>query len=311
MAPSMLRTIKPLTLQVLLTVACLLWGANSAVAQNWRGLRVTPELRCSPYRAADYSYPQSVELRIIESLGSIWSPYTGRTFTDKRETDIEHIVARSEAHDSGLCAATANTRRRFFTDQLNLTLASPNVNRQQKRDHDAADWLPMLNRCWFADRVVRVRQKYNLSIDRREADALERVLDSCASTVLVRGGDRVEAASSVAGVPPSLPAEVAQCTTTATGGSPARKLARTALPPCVVTIQPIPTCETVMATASCVTPAAEVQADRVPRHVSPHDPAARLCCNSTMTMVTAESRARRRGGMALHPYGVAIQRIAI
>ncbi len=210
MAPSMLRTIKPLTLQVLLTVACLLWGANSAVAQNWRGLRVTPELRCSPYRAADYSYPQSVELRIIESLGSIWSPYTGRTFTDKRETDIEHIVARSEAHDSGLCAATANTRRRFSTDQLNLTLASPNVNRQQKRDHDAADWLPMLNRCWFADRVVRVRQKYNLSIDRREADVLERVLDSCASTVLVRGGDRVEAASSVAGVPPSLPAEVAQ-----------------------------------------------------------------------------------------------------
>ncbi len=58
---------------------------------------------------------------------------------------------------------------------------------------------PMLNQCWFADRVVRVRQKYNLSIDRREADALERVLNSCVSTALVRGGDRVEAA----GVEPS------------------------------------------------------------------------------------------------------------
>jgi hypothetical protein len=158
------------------------------MAQDWRGLRVTSELRCSPYHASDYSYPQSVELRIIESLGSIWSPYTGRTFTNKRETEIEHIVARSEAHDSGLCAATAHTRQRFSTDLLNLTLASPNVNGQQKRDHDAADWLPLLNQCWFADRVVRVRQKYNLSIDRREAKALDRVLASCASTALVRGG---------------------------------------------------------------------------------------------------------------------------
>ena len=30
---------------------------------------------------------------------------TGTWFNDITETDIEHIVARSEAHDSGLCAA--------------------------------------------------------------------------------------------------------------------------------------------------------------------------------------------------------------
>ena len=77
---------------------------------------VAPESRCSRYLASDYSYPQSIEARIIESLGGIWSPYTGRTFASRRETDIEHIVARSEAHDSGLCAATAATRRRFATD---------------------------------------------------------------------------------------------------------------------------------------------------------------------------------------------------
>ncbi len=40
-------------------------------------------------------------------------PYTGRWFANKRETDIEHIVARSEAHDSGLCAADEATRRRL------------------------------------------------------------------------------------------------------------------------------------------------------------------------------------------------------
>ena len=36
------------------------------------------------------------------------------------ETDNEHMVAASEAHDSGLCAAHAATKRRFAGDLLNL-----------------------------------------------------------------------------------------------------------------------------------------------------------------------------------------------
>ena len=135
---------------------------------------------------------------------------TGRTFASRRETDIEHIVARSEAHDSGLCAATAETRRRFATDLLNLTLASPGVNRGQKNARDAAECLPDRNRCWFTDRVVDVRQKYSLTIDRREANALDRVLASCASTALVRGGARVAARVDPGGRSGELPAEVAQ-----------------------------------------------------------------------------------------------------
>ena len=167
------------TILIALTVCGLLGSAHTTYAETWRGLRVAPESRCSPYQASDYSYPQSVEIRIIESLGAIWSPYTGRTFTNRRATDIEHIVARSEAHDSGLCAATAATRRRFASDLLNLTLASPELNREQKRDHDATNWVPEKNGCWFADRVIRVRQKYALTIDRQEANALDQVLSTC------------------------------------------------------------------------------------------------------------------------------------
>ena len=83
------------------------------------------------------------------------------------------MVARSEAHDSGLCAADLATRRRFATDLLNLTLAGPRVNRYEKVDRDAAEWLPAQNRCWFAARVIAVRQRHQLTIDRREADALD------------------------------------------------------------------------------------------------------------------------------------------
>ena len=162
-------------------------GAVTAPAETWRGVTVASEERCSPFdRKRDYTYPQSVELVVIEGMGRrIYGPYTGRTFASRRETDIEHIVAVSEAHDSGLCAADRDTRRRFARDPLNLTLAAPGINRCMrggKCAHDAAEWLPVKNRCWFANRVLLVRQKYALTIDRAEAEALDTVFSHCSST---------------------------------------------------------------------------------------------------------------------------------
>ena len=155
-------------------------------AETWRGLEVRPENRCSEYdRKADYPYSQSVELDIIASIGKIYGPYTATCFASRYDTDIEHIVATSEAHDSGLCAADRATRKRFASDLRNLTLASPRVNRHQKKDKDAADWMPQLNRCWFAARVVEVRRAYGLTIDAREAVALEQELSNCDSTEMV------------------------------------------------------------------------------------------------------------------------------
>ncbi|MCY4577459.1 MAG: excalibur calcium-binding domain-containing protein [Chloroflexi bacterium] len=119
--------------------------------------------------------------------GIIYSPYTGECFDSTDETDIEHIVARSEAHDSGLCDADvdAETRDAFASDLLNLTLASPDLNRQEKVAKDAAEWLPEINKCWFAYRVVQVRAKYSLTVDQAEADTLEAVLSECSSFEMV------------------------------------------------------------------------------------------------------------------------------
>ena len=38
----------------------------------------------------------------MRALGAVYGPYTGRCFGSTRDTDKEHIVATSEAHDSGL-----------------------------------------------------------------------------------------------------------------------------------------------------------------------------------------------------------------
>ena len=167
-------------------------------ATRWRGLTVAPENRCSDYDSDDYRYSPAVESRIVRAQGGIYGPYTGNWFDDTSETDIEHIVARSEAHDSGLCAAKPQTRDRFAADLLNLNLASPSVNRHQKVDKDASEWLPALNQCWYVDRVVQVRQKYQLTIDQAEAEAIDGVLADCESTemvVLDRGAPTTVAAT--------------------------------------------------------------------------------------------------------------------
>ena len=159
--------------------------AQPAPGGGGLGIRIEPENRCSSYDADDYSYPQSVEPQIVAQQGGrIYGPYTGTYFASTGETDIEHIVARSEAHDSGLCAVDSAARKAFGRDLLNLTLASPSVNRHQKIAKDVAEWLPALNQCWYVNQVVQVKRKYNLTMNQAEASKAQQVLASCASTAM-------------------------------------------------------------------------------------------------------------------------------
>ena len=59
------------------------------------------------------------------------------------------------------------------------------VNRHQKVAKDPSEWLPALNECWYVDRVVQVRLKYGLTIDRAETEAIDQVLAGCESTEMV------------------------------------------------------------------------------------------------------------------------------
>ena len=90
-----------------------------------------------PKLAARRMTPPPIGIRnpsrpVHAALGGVYGPYTGRWFASPRDTDIEHIVARSEAHDSGLCAADAASQRRFASDLLNL--GSVSVSAVQQSD---------------------------------------------------------------------------------------------------------------------------------------------------------------------------------
>jgi len=185
--------VKKLLFLLLLVFTVNTFAENNTAQDNtdqdniWRGLKIAEENRCAPYnRLKDYFYPQEIENQIIESLGNqIYSPYSGEFFNSKDETDIEHIVSLSEAHDSGLCAADEKTKSLFASDIQNLTLASPTLNRDEKSGHDATHWVPEKNKCWFANQVIKVKKAYDLTVDSEELIALEKILSQCESFEMV------------------------------------------------------------------------------------------------------------------------------
>ena len=168
-----------------LLMAVFVFSSFAQGQGTFQGLRIAPENRCSNYdKSKDYRYnARRLEPQIVQRLdGKVYGPYTGRCFQSMSETDVEHIVAANEAHDSGMCAQPVSKRQAFAEDLLNLTLAAPDVNRHQKSGKDAGEWLPAKNQCWFASRVIAVKRKWNLTVDAREARALERVLASCGAS---------------------------------------------------------------------------------------------------------------------------------
>ena len=145
---------------------------------------VASEHRCAPYDSDDYRYSQSVEQRIVAGMGGIiYGPYTVAPGSPAPPRPTSSTSSPAQRPMTADCARrTPPPGVSLPADLLNLTLASPAVNRSQKSAKDAAEWLPDLNHCWFAGRVVEVRQRYSLTIDSRERDALEGILTGCAST---------------------------------------------------------------------------------------------------------------------------------
>ncbi len=154
--------------------------AQSDILLRLERLPTARESLCSPYDVNDYSYSQSLELEIIVRDMGIYDPYQDEWYQSRDTTDIEHIISRKEAHESGLCAKPDSVRRNFARDLPFLVLTHMSINRS-KGDRDAADWMPLQNRCWFAERVLAIREQYTLTIDEREKTKLREQIESCGS----------------------------------------------------------------------------------------------------------------------------------
>jgi hypothetical protein len=122
----------------------------------------------------------------IVTSGILHDPYTGTVihFTRGRRTSeavqIDHVVALSDAWQTGAQQLDESTRRDLANDPLNLLAVDGPAN-QQKSDSDAASWLPANKpfRCDYVARQIAVKKKYRLWVTAAEKEAMEHVLSSC------------------------------------------------------------------------------------------------------------------------------------
>ncbi|GAB3674286.1 HNH endonuclease family protein [Angustibacter aerolatus] len=118
--------------------------------------------------------------------GTLHDPYTGSTirFVRGEQTSqavqIDHVVALSDAWQTGAQQWTPSLRQRFANDPRNL-LAVDGPTNQAKGDGDAATWLPPRRaaRCAYVARQVSVKLRYRLWVTPAERGAMARVLRDC------------------------------------------------------------------------------------------------------------------------------------
>jgi hypothetical protein len=116
------------------------------------------------------------------AVSGTWvSSYDGVVIHDAGEADLDHLVPLAEAARSGTRTWTREQRQAFANDLDQLVVVSARSNRQ-KGDQDPANWLPDQNRCTYAIRWVLTKDKYDLTVDPDERDALRGVLTHCPRT---------------------------------------------------------------------------------------------------------------------------------
>jgi hypothetical protein len=117
--------------------------------------------------------------------GSLLDPYSNKLISfdlskSASNIDIDHIVALSNAWQTGAFQITPTQRTNFANDPLNLLAVDAKLNRQ-KGDGDAATWLPPYKsyRCTYVARQVMIKVKYKLWVTPPEKAAISKLLDGC------------------------------------------------------------------------------------------------------------------------------------
>jgi len=152
--------------------------------------------------------------------GILNDPYTGKVINFMRGKDtseqvqIDHVVALSDAWQSGAQEISAQERLQLANDPENLLAVDGPAN-QQKSDSDAATWLPANAsfRCSYVARQIRVKAKYHLWVKPAEKEAMINVLTPCAGAAEAPPAPKPAPDTPAPAVPTDAPAPVPQVDT--------------------------------------------------------------------------------------------------
>ena len=118
--------------------------------------------------------------------GTLIDPYSGtridfvRGNVTSMEVQIDHVVALSNAWQTGAFKLNIEKRTAFANDPENLLAVKGSLN-SQKGDGDAATWLPPLKsyRCTYVSKQIEVKAKYGLWVTAPEKAAMKSILAKC------------------------------------------------------------------------------------------------------------------------------------
>jgi len=118
--------------------------------------------------------------------GTLIDRYSGESINFVRgnvssmEVQIDHVVALSNAWQTGGFQFSVVQRTALANDPLNLFAVKGKLN-SQKGDGDAATWVPPLKsfRCAYVAQQIAVKAKYSLWVVAPEKAAMSAILSQC------------------------------------------------------------------------------------------------------------------------------------
>jgi hypothetical protein len=122
----------------------------------------------------------------VVETGTLVDRYSGETINfvkgniSSMEVQIDHVVALSNAWQTGAFKLGEDQRKALSNDPLNLFAVKGRLN-SQKGDGDAATWLPPLKsfRCSYVAQQIAVKAKYSLWVTAPEKAAMVSILAKC------------------------------------------------------------------------------------------------------------------------------------
>ncbi len=114
------------------------------------------------------------------SSGKWYGSFTGKSFTNPRQLDIDHFVPLKEAHESGAHSWSKSRKRDYANDMSHpdhLIAVALGANRS-KGAKDPAEWMPPDQTYWrqYAKAWAGIKIRWNLTADRDEIAVLRQLL---------------------------------------------------------------------------------------------------------------------------------------
>lgn len=117
-------------------------------------------------------------------ISGLWEDkYSGKSFTNPKDLDIDHFVPLAEVERSGGNKWSIEKKHNYANDLKNretLIAVSASQNRA-KGDKDISEWLPENKNyhCNYVARWILIKQIYQLTIDKKEQLAIDKILNKC------------------------------------------------------------------------------------------------------------------------------------